>query len=423
MELALNKAKERKNLWILVYYAAMAVLTFKMMKPEIEYSNGVRLVYMFFVFMPLCFAKGFTPMVVTGFYWLSFCSFCPLFPQEITYTGIAVLLLSLVNRALPRIGSGVIPVIMYFFTMSMLHYDFELSWMLWWSVLIVVLMSAYLISFDDLENFAYGFIVCSLMISLFFIIFRENFISSYFRMDRVSWINPNMLGATVGTGILMSMGLLFSNRGKGIIIRFLLVSTIFLSLSVLLMNASRGALASTMVSCLILILLNKKVKFKYKVATIICGIGVFIYMLNNSFLDMLIFRMEDEGTLETGGSRLTIWGKKLDAWANFNIFSMLFGVGEVECFNVGWQHKTHNDFVTALVAYGFIGFVLFTSFLFYPLLHKFSWKKTKELLPYFAFLFLECMVLEPIFRGYVFFIAFLFFIYKYSSFIDRGHTL
>ena len=96
-----------------------------------------------------------------------------------------------------------------------------------------------------------------------------------------------------------------------------------------------------------------------------------------------------------------------------NIFDLLFGIGETASANIGRYVSTHNDLVTAMIAYGIIGLLMFLYFIFiYPIVKA----KNNKLFVFILLIYMiiECCVLEPFFRGYIVFIMFYFFIIKFA---------
>ena len=128
------------------------------------------------------------------------------------------------------------------------------------------------------HTFSYAFTIMSLTLSIFFIVggsaFQMDFGTSEF--ERTEWMDPNYFGCIVGIGIMVSMIEILYNRILKIPERIIFLLTIGLSLYVLILNGSRGALLATGMS-LILLLIGNGQKISKKML-IICGFSIFIYI-------------------------------------------------------------------------------------------------------------------------------------------------
>lgn len=409
-----------RNIGFVIYYAILAILTLLMMRPEVEeYPLAVRFVYLILVFAPLIYAKEFTPFAVTAFYTISYCSFVGLLPFSIIYPFTALLFLWLISRKRARIPVVYTISCFYFFFISLLYFDFEVTGVLWIGVLMIMMLAAYIRKEKDLTLFAYGFVLVSFVLGVVFLLNLEHFMYAYTHtaeeMDRSGWLNPNDFGGTIGCGTVIATGLILNGKKKPFLLRLFLIATIIISFAALAMNASRGALIAAALGSLIFLLLNKKISLFGKLV-ILVAVAAFIYILyTNSFLDLLLQRFREEVDEESGGGRFSIWTKKLTAFKEFSPIKHLFGIGQLECIEIGRKIRSHNDFLTAYMAYGIVGLIFFIITVFRPFYNKFSFKKALAILPYMTFLLIECFLLEPLMRGYFVFIAFFLFVNKYCS--------
>lgn len=188
-----------------------------------------------------------------------------------------------------------------------------------------------------------------------------------------------------------------------------MIITIVLSVMAVLSIASRGISVSVGIT-VGLMMLTSKVKTRTKVLTIL-GLGVFIiFLYTNQYVDFLIARFNaDDGT---GSHRTVIWTTKLSAFfENGNPFYWFFGYG----FDQGWilgfgtGYANHNDFVSILIYYGFVGLFLFISALLYPV--RICSKKVKPLVFAFIVYLVVCsMSIEPLAAGNIAYISFYFYI-------------
>ena len=216
----------------------------------------------------------------------------------------------------------------------------------------------------------FAFSVVSLALSLFFATTFENYAVSYVGgtdMERGGWTDPNYFGMVVGMGTVAS--LIQFSRGKEIplVLKLYYVAVILVSLVVLIVNASRGAILAVGIASLIILLSSRtKVIYKILATSLIVVFGIYLY--NSGYFDLLIYRSMDE-TASTGGGRTTIWLYKLDKFfTDGNVMNWMVGYGYDGGLKIGNKLMGfHNDYVAFLVEFGFVGLFAFLYILFSPL--------------------------------------------------------
>lgn len=397
--------------WIIIYYILCTLLTIFMMKPNVEYSSIIRFGYMILIYAPLFKYKTLVPFVINGFYWISFCSFTGLLPFSIIYTvlTVAVLYMISVNNKKKTVPSIYLIFAAYFFFISLLHWDFEETGVLWGGILIVFMLSGFLNDEDSLNLFSYSFVLISLVLSTVFLLNYQEFMNSYIRgvvaMERSGWMNPNMLGASIGCGLVFALSNFLKVIKSSKLLSLVLLIVIGISFVSLVLLASRGALLSALGACLFIIFLQRSIPLKYKLLAVLFLLGIVYYSYISGYFELLEFRTQTEGSTESGGNRIPIWTSKFNAFGNLDSFSTLFGIGQLDTISLG-SHKirTHNDFVTALIAYGYVGLFLFGILLARLIARSVKFKVFAQTLPFFTLLLIESNVLEPIFRGYLLFL-------------------
>lgn len=408
--------------WIILYYILCTLLTIFMMKPNVEYSSVVRFGYMILIYAPLFKYKKLVPFIINGFYWISFCSFTGLLPFNIIYTVLTVAVLYMIsgktiNKMVPDIY---IILVAYFLFISLINWDFEETGVLWGGILIVFMLSGFLNDEDSLNMFSYSFVLISLVLSAVYLMNYQEFMSSYIRgvvtMERSGWMNPNMLGASIGCGLVFALSNFLKLIKSSKPLSLLLLLVIGISFVSLVLLASRGALLSALGACLFIIFLQRSISFNYKLLAVLFLLGMVYYSYISGYFELLEFRTQVEGSTESGGNRIPIWTSKFNAFDNLDSFSTLFGIGQLDTISLG-SHKirTHNDFVTALIAYGYVGFLLYSILLARLVIRSIKFKVFAQTVPFFTLLLIESNVLEPIFRGYLLFLMLFLYIAKSIS--------
>ena len=266
------------------------------------------------------------------------------------------------------------------------------------------------------HTFSYAFTIMSLTLSIFFIVggsaFQMDFGTSEF--ERTEWMDPNYFGCIVGIGIVASMIEILYNRILKIPERIIFLLTIGLSLYVLILNGSRGALLATGMS-LILLLIGNGQNISKKLL-IICGFSIFIYMLYMSgTFDFLLYRIElDSG--QGGSGRTYIWQTKMMAFSNqLSVLEQLFGIGYKNGMTLGFGFSRgfHNDYIAILVEYGVFGLMVFIGMLLSPLRKSNNKVIVLSIIVYVA---MASSTLEPISGGMIVYFGFLF----YACMIGRS---
>ena len=256
---------------------------------------------------------------------------------------------------------------------------------------------------DALRQISLSLIVVTIVFSVLFIQNRETFAVYYDyneEFERFNWTDPNYFGTVIGMGSVMAMMLLYNAKKSesNLMEKVILIFSIAISVPVLFLNASRGAVLSVAAAGVVLILFTK-MKIGYKLLIIGAVFAALVILYNNQYMDLLAYRIENE---DTGGSgRTSIWISKLQAYSNSGMIAILFGCGYEKGLSIGGHSiGFHNDFVAFLVDYGLVGLVLFLYMLYYPI------KKVPRNSYYFPFvvciityLVVTGMTLEPLTGG------------------------
>lgn len=263
--------------------------------------------------------------------------------------------------------------------------------------------------------FKYAFIISTLVLCVEFITMGHKFMTNYGvgNLERERWTDPNYFGCVLGMGTLFSSIELLSARKKHIIEVGVLVTTIALSIMVLIMNASRGALLATATGVAYYVIVSKSSPW-VKIVTVFAGFAFVGYLYSHgSYFELLETRMEIN--LDTGSGRTIIWERKLHAFfGDSNPFQILFGYGGEKGLRLafGYIRGFHNEFLAMLVEYGFVGFISFISLVFYPLNKSMFDREVFSAVLYFV---IVCFTLAPMTSGYITYYCFFLLIIMIAS--------
>lgn len=404
----------RKGRRLLAYYLFLLVALFVLTRPGYLPPTIIRYALFFSIFLPTFFYPRILPAVSLLFCGVTMHSFVHVIYMDEKILLAVVLICYLLYNKKSAFLLNVMAFISYFFICALVSLDVRTVFV--WLV-IVALLSDMIKDGEDLMLLFYAFIFFSLYIGLLFLLHQGEFMMQYGRaeddLERSGWINNNMFGGAIASGGILAMAYLTEiiklNRNRITII--LCVVTGIVVFAVLALNASRGAFIAFVLSSAMMVMLTK-VKTLYKVLILIASVTVIFFLYNNNYFDLLQARFGDD-TAGSMGGRSSLWSGKLQAFFNSsNVFQLLFGVGQTKCVSLANSMSTHNDLVTALIAYGFVGFAVFLYFLFYPI-KKANKEQRLNVSALLLYLVIECVVLEPFFRGYIIEIMFYFFILKF----------
>jgi len=409
------------NRLYILYYLLIGIAMFFLMRPNATIPLSVRMALLGLILMPVCFRRETLPFAMLCFYGISSNSFLNVLPTSHLYYLFIVLAFYVVYRNKSRSFVYALFFYVYFLACCIVQDDMQ-KYLIWWIVSLV--LYDYVKDVLDVRNLLYAFMIISIFLSALFLLYQEDFIEAYGRaeegLERSSWINANVFGATIAAGAILSVAYLTNvlQLPKSKVLFVLSIITVALSFVVLILNASRGAFFAFIIPGVMMMFLSK-MNTIYKILIAVVAIFAVYWLYNNTdVFELLITRMEDD-TLDSGGNRTDIWKEKLESffWDN-NFWHRIVGMGRNDCTELRNQLSTHNDFLTAFIGYGVIGLILFTTVFFLPIIKaKKGMRLSVALL--MLYLLIECFVLEPLFRGYFVEIMFYFFVLKYALLVEK----
>lgn len=265
--------------------------------------------------------------------------------------------------------------------------------------------------------FSLAFMTITAVLSYYLILTRDIFTygSTGFtpELDRIGWSDQNYLGLGVGMGATVAFTCLMHAKIYRWYFLIYSLAVFVVSIPVLLLMGSRGALACVIVSVLVQLMFSKAKK-KWKALLVFSGLGFLYYLYTNEYFDLLERRAEYEDG--SGSNRLLIWTKKFYAFIdNASIGDLIFGIGKDRGVgitqilgknNVGF----HNDFLAFFVSYGIIGLGFFLALILRPL-RKLKWKSPYHtaVIANSVFLILGSLTVEPFYMDMFPVYAFLFY--------------
>lgn len=291
--------------------------------------------------------------------------------------------------------------------------------------LLVIIFSFFFISKSGNEQELYilSFLFITIILSIYFFIYRENARVETSVDGRIYWVDPNYLGNVCAMGVVLAYHSIINKTASCKLVRNLCLSTVILGSIMLALNASRGAFLSASVS-IVLITFFSKIKFSRKIGIVVCVILAVLILYAMGSFDLLLERTVG-GDDDTGNGRTIIWSTKLLAFMQKDFADHLFGLGYNGGFNLGIRggYGFHNDYLALLVDYGIVGFILFTTCLLHPLYLVYKYPTYRILvISLIVFLLVCCMTLEPLTAGsctYWFFYLVILLFARWSKFSSQ----
>lgn len=396
--------------------------------PTTAPSTIVRLVFTGAVFLPTIYVKNaWLPAVLTCFlsigqYGISF----SYLPETISlYMWLMLALFILYGR---KKRLNIFPRWLYIFPFYVILIDLFADNTIYhiFYALIVTCLSSYMFEndYEGGENkMSMAFIVVTVVLCYYFLFFRNDFTESYGKygteLERVLWTDPNYLGCVIGMGTICC-GIKLSDGSLSKFFRLVLLSIIGLSLVVLILNASRGALVAVLFACSVLFLTSPAKNF-YKILFLCLAVGFLIFLYNHSYFELLEYRVENDST---GSGRTIIWERRLTEFFQAPFLTVLFGYGHDAAMTLGTPYRigSHNDYVAFLVEYGLIGLASFLYMLAFPIiqiLKKGEVIGLYQVLTLSVYIAVCCLTLEPFTLGripyYMFYLYIILVVNKYKK--------
>ncbi|MBR3830019.1 MAG: O-antigen ligase family protein [Muribaculaceae bacterium] len=372
---------KKQNIFIPIYYAILVLIMMSRKDAASEPSMVLRLAFMAAVVFPAVLFKNVSyPAVITLFYTLASQGFAYSY-MPYTYSIYAwvtlVIVLFFYKVKIENLSN--IPKFFIFFTFYILAVDFITSVSnveanvfqnIFYDFFSIILFLIIIAKDKEktLTQLPLSFAVITIVLSYLFLANRNEFISETVGgMERSGWVDPNYFGTIIGIGTTISFMKLFSKEWKelNIGLKVVYITAIVISLPTLLLNASRGAMLSV-VCAFVFLSMFSKIKLWQKIGIVLIGAVGIIYLYNNQYFDLLLYRIENDSG--GGSGRTEIWEAKLRAFSQGNIAQILFGNGYYGGMTITGRYQGfHNDFVGFLVEYGIVGLCLLLYMLYYPI--------------------------------------------------------
>lgn len=380
--------------------------------------TGLRLIMFVSVFLPLIIFTDYIPFVFTlaiilrGNFLTNY-QYLPDIHSAQIYWGLLVILV-IIRKSKFRSNVDflylLILTIIWFLT-DMLFTDMLLSEMLFKgaaggnlkSLIFMLLIFPFLDSKKSLQYMALAFVIASLLLSIYYLIYRDMFMVNFNsdkNLQRASWIDPNYFSTTlcIGYSITLMFLLNYLKRPELFITRdIFLISFIVVEIITIFLLASRAGIICMAIMTSFLTLFSK-IKKSWKVAMILFFAGVVIISYRANFLSVILYRFQNEGNVADGGGRLEIWNLFLNNFLNQPFEVQILGNGFEDAVKLANGMNIHNDWLGILNNYGIIGVIMWLVLL----IRLFIYRADNKMVIYAILLLylLASLTLNPSFKVY-----------------------
>ena len=386
------------NKWLFMLYGVLVVLMCAWTSMSLPPAY-VRFAYLLVMIAPLIlWVPSWTPIVLTLFVTISQNGFAPSFmPSNEWFIVVILLAILLIRYNKNHIPTRPLLILLVIYSFAVNTLTGGTSEEIYQPLLCVFLFAFFVPQNDsDLPHlFSYAFIIASLAISILFFFYGDAFTVQVGDEERTYWSDPNYLGCQIGMGFTAGLIELFFMKKRNWFAFILIIATLVFSVITLLRIASRGAIVAIAIPFALLTLFSRG-RLLYKIIVVIVLFYILYLVYMNGIMNAIIYRMTNEGTLETAGSRITIWSVKLKSF-----------------------FSTDTSFLKLVVQYGIIGFVAFIILMFKPLKER---NNRIIVLCGTMYLVACCMGLEPLSHGILPFYAFLFYLYVWSKAPNKSYS-
>ena len=354
----------KKHRYVYIYYIFMFLICLSWTNTSlVAPPTFLRIIITCLIFFPLLKYVWLLPTVLVLFVGLRFNSVAPYgyIPQTWSFYLIISIVLCIfnVNRFYTK-DRFLILFLVYVFLVDLFNLIFLSDFFL-------LLLSLYLlcrieIKSEGINMFLLSFVLLSVVLSIYYFLYANEFEVSYDITDfsRSTWVDPNYLGVLLGCGLIISLAFLmkivpYKRVDKKYYILFCLCA--LLSISVIVLQASRGALLSIGTSFIVMVFFSKNVSIKRKLIFSSFVFFTFLVLFYIGYFDLLFFRIESD---TTGSGRTGIWLEKINNALNNTLF--IIGGGYQNSMELPPKIDPHNDYLALFLDYGIWGVLMFIFF-------------------------------------------------------------
>lgn len=232
------------------------------------------------------------------------------------------------------------------------------------NLFIVMVFSLFITNKHDFDIFSASLILVCAFSAIYYIVMYDQFLVTWSvkeGIERSGWKDPNYFSTFMNVGFMLSLLYLLGVLKSSLFILkkriILLISCLAIMIAVVLTASRAGFLSLAFIMAISLFLSKPNIKIALiSIGLISVAIAI---MFSYGVFDTLLYRLFEQGNLNTGGGRTEIW---LNTIKNFNLQpfgAQLFGEGYWHRISLSGGSETHNEFLAILADYGYFGIFIF----------------------------------------------------------------
>lgn len=361
--------KEKLNGWIL-YFMFLGIIQALWTNPSSFPPLPFRLLMTVGVFIPIIFRRDLALFVFPFFIILrgQLSTAYQYLPDVYSYSFYILLIIVAIIFHAKSIGrldvKSILPLLLFciyvvfvdvFVTMGIGKYAIN--------VFIAILLFLFVENEKDIHILSAALITVCTLLAVYYIIMYDTFLETWDiteKIERSGWNDPNYFSTLLGMGFMIAVLYILDYLRSELFVfnKKILISSCIILFAAIVMTASRAGFLSVSLITLFAILKSRP-KFTTIILSTLIIVSAIIILYRVGVFDTLIYRMFEQGNLDTGGDRTTIWAKVFENFQLQPFHNQLFGGGYWHRAALTGGAETHNEIVAILADYGFIGTILF----------------------------------------------------------------
>lgn len=370
-----------KSDFVILYYVFLGIVQAMWTNPSVFPPLPLRLIMNFAVFVPMIFRKDCVVfgipffMILRGQLGTDY-QYLPDVYSYYIYIPLLILLLLLHYKSLTskyvKIYAPLIILIGYMWVIDILGVSECGSYVK--NLFVAFLFSLFISSKEDSRFLSIALVCVCAILSVYYILMYNQFLETWDAsegIERSGWNDPNYFSTLLGAGLLITILFLLGYiKSDFLFIRpiYLTALSIIMYLAIIL-TASRAGFISSSLILLFAVIKSRPSFSKIIIITLVSLICITI-MYKNGIFDTLLYRLFEQGNIDTGGDRTTLWAKVIEKIGQQPVLSQFFGGGYWHRAELSGGSEMHNELLAISADYGFIGLILFLILIVTMILHK-----------------------------------------------------
>lgn len=234
------------------------------------------------------------------------------------------------------------------------------------NLFIALLFSTFLSSKEDSNILACALIAICALLAVYYLLMYDKFLETWNYsegIERSSWNDPNYFSTLLSVGFfLSSLQLLnYINTGFFLYNKYTLVVLMCICYLAIVLTASRSGFLVSSIILIIIIMSKSRLHLSTLLYFILISFAFIYFMYVYGAFDTLIYRMFEQGNMDTAGNRTTIWQEVVQNYQMQPFYNQVFGGGYWHRVKLSGGMEMHNELMAIWADYGYVGLAIFIS--------------------------------------------------------------